>query len=176
MLSNIYEHFIRPRLVFALAATRARLQGKMVFRVLASNMAATLAEGEAGLVEPIRKSGEAVTHGQVIAYRSDKHQGTVIPSRVVALGGQSVELRDGKLLVDDVHISEPYLDPRRAEQDYSRNVSRQVVPEGAVYLLGDFRDMSEDSRAIGAVPLRCVVGQVIQTIPLKRSADSRSVR
>jgi signal peptidase I len=139
-------------------------------------MEPTLAVGEAGVVKPFKNPGSEATQGQVIAYRSERHSGLIIPSRVVGLAGQSVEIRDGDLLVDNSRVPEPYLDPRRAEQDYSRTVAKTSVPEGAAYILGDFRDMSEDSRAIGAVPLRCIVGQVILATPLKSESKSRKVR
>ena len=128
------------------------------------------------MVKPFKNPGSEAAQGQVIAYRSERHSRVVIPSRVVALSGQSVELLDGDLLVENVRVPEPYIDARRAEQDYSRTVTKMSVPEGAVYLLGDFRDMSEDSRAIGAVPLRCIVGQVVQAIPPKRGTKPRRVR
>jgi signal peptidase I len=139
-------------------------------------MEPTIAAGEAGVVKPFKNSGSETTRGQVVAYRSERHSGIIIPSRVVALAGQSVEIRDGELLVDNARVPEPYLDPRRAERDYSRTVAKTPVPEGAAYLLGDFRDMSEDSRTIGAVSLRSIVGQVVLAIPLKPDSNSRKVR
>lgn len=176
VLSKVYNHFIRPRLHFTFAAAKARLSGLVAFKVLASNMEPTITLGEAGLVKPFRNPASEAALGQVVAYRSERHSGVIIPSRAIALAGQSVEIRDGDLLVDNTRVPEPYLDPRRAEQDYSRTVPKTSVPEGAVYLLGDFRDMSEDSRAIGAVPLRCIVGQVVLAIPLKPDSSSRKVR
>jgi len=176
VLSKTYDHFIRPRLHFIFASAKARLSGLVAFKVLASNMEPTIAVGEAGLAKPFINPGSEATRGQVIAYRSERHSGVIIPSRVVALAGQSVEIRDGDLLVDNTRVPEPYLDPRRAEQDYSRTVAKTSVPEGAVYLLGDFRDMSEDSRAVGAVPLRLLVGQVVLATPLKPGTNTRKVR
>jgi signal peptidase I len=175
MLAKIYRHFVQPRLAFASAKARARKAGFVAFKVLAGNMEPTLTAGDIGCIKAFVYPNGAIARGQVIAYRSEKHHGVIVPSRVVALAGESVEIRNGELFVEDVHVPEPYISNGRAEQDYSRNATRSTVPEEAVYVLGDFRDMSDDSRTIGPIPLRCVVGQVVQAIPLAGNTTLRGV-
>lgn len=79
--------------------------------------------------------------------------------RVVALGGETVDLVDGKVVIDGVVIDEPYThglpsEPMVQEMPYT-------VPEDSVWLMGDYRTNSADSRVFGAVPLSQIRGRAV---------------
>ncbi|MDD5747966.1 MAG: signal peptidase I [Actinomycetota bacterium] len=86
-----------------------------------------------------------------IAFRDS----TPYVKRVVATGGQTIELRKGILYVNGKRIHEGY-----AMID-SCDYGPERVPEGTVFCLGDYRANSRDSRFIGPVPLRTIIGRVI---------------
>ena len=76
--------------------------------------------------------------------------------RVIGLPGETVELRNGKLFVDGLQVSEPYLKGPRDTRDYGP----VEVPEGKLFVLGDNRLNSNDSRyGLGFVPRDKVVGE-----------------
>lgn len=77
--------------------------------------------------------------------------------RVIAVGGQTVDLQEGFVVVDGVMLDEPYThglpsDPMSQAMPY-------VIPEGSVWLMGDNRTNSADSRVFGAVPLSDIRGK-----------------
>lgn len=77
--------------------------------------------------------------------------------RVIATEGQVVDLDDGKVIVDGVTLDEPYTfgkpsEPQTVPMPYT-------VPDDAVWLMGDNRTNSQDSRYFGAVQLSKVRGQ-----------------
>lgn len=79
--------------------------------------------------------------------------------RVIAVGGQTVDLVDGKVVIDGVVLDEPYThglpsEPMVLEMPYT-------VPADSVWLMGDYRTNSADSRVFGAVPLSQVRGRAI---------------
>lgn len=79
--------------------------------------------------------------------------------RVIAVGGETVDLIDGAVVVDGVVLDEPYTHglpsaPMGQQMPYT-------VPEGSVWLMGDYRTNSADSRVFGAVPLSEVRGRAI---------------
>lgn len=79
--------------------------------------------------------------------------------RVVAVGGQTVDLVDGQVTVDGTALDEPYThglpsEPQTVSMPYE-------VPEGSVWLMGDYRTNSQDSRFFGAVPLEKIRGEAI---------------
>ena len=80
--------------------------------------------------------------------------------RVIALPGETIEARDGEIYVDDRKISEPYL-PRGT---ISENLPRQVVPAGKIWVMGDNRTNSRDSRVLGPIDVDTVHGRAFVRI------------
>jgi len=82
--------------------------------------------------------------------------------RVIGVAGETVEIRDRTVYVDGQPLGEPYLtrDARAAMGDYGP----VTVPEGMLFVLGDNRGNSADSRAIGFVPEDRVVGRAFVII------------
>lgn len=151
-----------PRLILAAAALLAVLflAGLLpveTMRVRAESMAPTLRDGDRVLVAH-RLSG--LRRGSLVVLADPEGQGSIV-KRVVGLGGERVAIEDGLLVVDGVPAVEPYTDPSRLDGVYQRPV---LVPPGHLYVLGDARDTSVDSRQFGPVPLESVVGEVTYRI------------
>jgi signal peptidase I len=78
--------------------------------------------------------------------------------RVVALPGETIEVRNGRVLIDGDRIDEPYL-TSRASRDHS-NFPPTVIKPGHVFVMGDNRPNSQDSRSsLGQIPIDKVVGK-----------------
>jgi signal peptidase I len=80
--------------------------------------------------------------------------------RVIALPGETVEVRDGSVFVDGTVLREHYLDPARSGGDFGP----QVVPPDHIFVMGDNRGASQDSRVFGPVPIDDVVGRAFSVI------------
>ena len=174
MLQRVFNHLIAPKLALASAKSAARKRGLDAFQVLGVNMAPTIEAQDIAWFEALPAS-ELVSRGQVVVFTSEAYGSAVVPSRVVGLPDEDIEIRDGSLLVNGALIDEPYLQFGRAEQSYSRSCQRTSVPKGHLWLLGDFRDMSKDSRNIGAVPVAAVLGRITHVHPPGRHNHPREV-
>lgn len=85
--------------------------------------------------------------------------------RVVATEGETVEIADGHLVVDGVPYEEPYLLSETGMDDFGP----ETVPEGHVFVMGDNRSSSLDSRSFGTIPEEEIIGQAVLRIwPLDR--------
>jgi signal peptidase I len=85
--------------------------------------------------------------------------------RVVALGGETVEVRDNRLIIDGVPLDEPYLQPGVA----MANFGPRTIADNEIFLLGDNRNESSDGRVFGPVPRDDVIGKAVFRIwPLDR--------
>lgn len=125
-------------------------------RVSSDSMEPTFASGDHVLVEKLGVVGHQPDRGAVVVIRAPDTGGLLI-KRVVALGGETVGIRNGVLMVDGTAVSEPY-----GHQTVPGSYFGPVrVPEGTVFVLGDHRLGSVDSRAFGPVPLSAIVGKVI---------------
>lgn len=142
--------------------SRSRVAGNvfMAHKVEGVNMEPAIRAGSRVHVDRQAYRASTIRRGDVVAYRSARH---ILVSRVVGLPEEVVELINTELHVDGKRIPEPYVDWERGlETDYSQHLAAVFVPDGCVYVLGDFRDMSKDSRMDGPVRISDVVGRVVR--------------
>jgi signal peptidase I len=108
--------------------------------------------------------------GEVIVFRYPEDPSRDFIKRCVAVAGQTVEIRDKVLYVDGKAREEPYAvhkDPRiMSRETNQRNNQRDnfgpyVVPQGHLFMMGDNRDNSHDSRFWGALPRELVKGKAM---------------
>jgi len=80
--------------------------------------------------------------------------------RIIGLPGDTVETRDGKVYVNGVQLDEPYIDGKQSLCNSNTvDCAPYVVPEGQVFVMGDNRTNSEDSRVFGGVPIGNIIGK-----------------
>ena len=108
------------------------------------------------LVEPYMVEGSSMYPTLV------NHERLVI-KRVIAVGGDTVEMQQGKVFVNGKQLNETYIyhnDPKGKNISDYRKV---VVPKDTIFVLGDNRNNSEDSRFadVGFVPLKLVKGRAL---------------
>ena len=80
--------------------------------------------------------------------------------RVIAVGGDRLEIRDNQVRVNGVALDEPYLEPGY----YMNDLAPLYVPARHVWVMGDNRDNSQDSRRFGPVPMDDVIGRAFVRI------------
>ncbi|GAB6197282.1 signal peptidase I [Lysobacter xanthus] len=139
---------------------RERLLGIGVYRVPSRSMQPTLEPGSV----VVARVGEAATRelrrGDLVVFAPPHHPEQVWLKRVIGLPGDEVEIRDGTLFVNGRSTPEPYVSTENATQPYSRVHPPTTVPPGRLFVLGDNRDNSEDSRFWGFADLDWVRGRV----------------
>jgi len=122
-------------------------------RVPSDSMTPTIRPGDHLLLDKLHPA--AVVVGDIVVVHDPLGDGLLV-KRVVAVGGDAIGFEDGVLVRNGQPIAEPYT------TDFLDGVyyGPEVVPAGSVYLLGDNRVDSVDSRHFGAVPVSSVVGLV----------------
>ena len=150
-------------LVALLVVLRSTVAGPV--RISSNSMLPTLGPGDVVLVTPRQVGLEQLRHGDLITFRSPL-DGERALKRVVGLPGDSVVIKDAVLHVNDRPVAEPYVDHELIDAYYSRTY---VVPDHAVFVLGDHRSNSTDSRDYGAIDVDDVSGRVLLRLwPLLR--------
>jgi len=104
--------------------------------------------------------------GDIIVFRYPDDPTRDFIKRCVAVGGQTVEIRDKVLYVDGHPRDEPFAvhkDPRTLPRETSPrdNFGPFVVPQDHLFMMGDNRDNSQDSRFWGALPVNLVKGKAM---------------
>jgi signal peptidase I len=136
-----------------LMSSVAGLLPVQIMRVGSDSMSPTIEAHDLVLLE--RGSGAVQRMDVVAAGHPDT--GTLLVKRAVGLGGDRVAIEDGVLVVNGTAVCEPTIDPERLDGVWFGPVT---VPPGELFLLGDDRASSIDSRTFGPVPARDVTGLV----------------
>lgn len=148
--------FLESVVVALLLATLIRLFVLQPFYIPSGSMEPTLLPGDRIVV------GKAGLFGQpkpgdvvVFHYPVDPRQDFV--KRLIAVGGQTVELRRSQLYINGKVVSQSYLPRGLTFADFGP----VTVPSGAYFMLGDNRNNSDDSRVWGYVKQNLVIGRVL---------------
>lgn len=138
--------------------------GRLIL-VKGASMEPTLLDGEMLVVRSI---GYTPAEGDIVILAKDSfHDGDAIVKRVIATGGQSVEIdyASSTVYVDGVALDEPYI-KEYMKQQYYQDITSVTVPEGSIFVMGDNRNNSDDSRdsTLGVVDERLVLGEALLVI------------
>ncbi|MDH3746302.1 MAG: signal peptidase I [Acidobacteriota bacterium] len=183
---STFREYLEALLVAILLATFVRTYLVQVFKIPTASMEKSLLVGDHilvnkfiygtgagdtadGLIQPRRR----VRRGDVVVFKFPQNPGRDFIKRCVALPGDRVELRDKALFVNGKTVDESgyvfHADSRTypaslfLPDDYRLrdNFGIYTVPDGELFVLGDNRDNSNDSRFWGSVPTSYVKGRAL---------------
>ena len=107
--------------------------------------------------------GYTPKQGDVVVLTQESYQEDSIVKRVIATGGQRVDIDYGAnaVRVDGELLEEDYIKEQMFVPGYGEGINHVTVPEGCLFVMGDNRNESADSRYpdIGIVDTRCVIGR-----------------
>jgi signal peptidase I len=115
-------------------------------------------------------AGRVPRPGDVITFALPHDRSKKFAKRVIATAGQTVELRNNRVYVDGRMTGDVRAHPAAGSQDKSEDFGPYTVPPDHVFVMGDNRSKSYDSRHYGAIPLAVVEGRVSK-ITSSRSDD-----
>jgi signal peptidase I len=125
-------------------------------RVYGQSMEPNLHTDERLVIEKFSYHFHGPRRGDVVVLRDPGGTPELLIKRVVGLPGERVTLADGRVYIDGKPLKEPYLD--QSTQGGGRS---WVVPPLSVFVMGDNRSASRDSRIFGPVPLEELVGRAL---------------
>ena len=136
-----------------------------VFRIVTvsgPSMLSTLHNGDHLIVLTQPFMGEVKAGDIIIISKADYDNGTPIVKRVIATEGQTVEIRNTRVYVDGRMLNEAYIDGQPTHAS-TGDYYRVTVAEGCVFVLGDNRIVSKDSRSseIGQIDCRQILGKAL---------------
>ena len=124
------------------------------------SMLDTLHNGDLILVWSL---GYSPKQGDIVVVTQESYQEDSIVKRVIATEGQRVDIdyNSGLVSVDGQALREDYIKEQMLVPSYGEGINHVTVPEGCIFVMGDNRNESADSRfpAIGIVDARCVIGR-----------------
>lgn len=139
-------------------------------RVTGASMLPTLNDGDIMILNKIGYSIKGLNRFDIVVVKSDNEK---IIKRVIGLPSEHVEYKDDKLYINGEEVDEPY-DRKETEDFVLEMLGENKIPEGKYLVLGDNRPISKDSRIIGLIDKKDIVGYTsIVIYPFNRIKNAK---
>ena len=132
------------------------------YEIPSSSMEETIMTGDLVFSEKVSYYFGDPEPGDIVTFEDPQIPSRTLIKRVIATGGQTIDFRDGNVYIDGERQFEPYTDgkPTYPLQSADSSISYPyTVPEGELWVMGDNRTNSQDSRYFGPVPISSVTGK-----------------
>ena len=123
-------------------------------RVEGQSMEPNLHDNQRLIIEKVTYRFRSVQRDDIVVLKLPNRPGPPLIKRVVGMPGEEIAIHDGQVFIDGDLLTEPYLN----QLTYS-NHDLKVVPDDHVFVMGDNRGYSSDSRSFGVVHLDYIVGR-----------------
>jgi signal peptidase I len=132
-----------------------------VTEVRQNSMVPTLLQNDRVLVSKLDYRVGSPQRGDIIVFNPPIQDATIpYVKRVIAVGGETIELRSGNIFVNGREVDFPQAHGSTQPQA-PQIVYPFTIPDGQVFVMGDNRTFSSDSRTFGPVPVANIIGKVI---------------
>lgn len=132
-----------------------------IIQVSGTSMLPNLSDRDRLLIEKVSLYTHNYERGEIIIFKPNDETKDIYIKRIIGLPGDRVEIKNGEVYVNSEKLDEKYLKSgmyTAAEQNQYNNLT---VPENCLYVLGDNRTVSEDSRYIGPIPIENIRGHAV---------------
>lgn len=141
-------------------------------QVIGSSMLPNLEDREYLLSYLLSVSLDSLKRGDIVVFDSPTEEDRLFIKRIIALSGDTIRVQDGKVYINGAILNEsPYLseDVWTSGSVFLKEGEDKVVPEGSLFVMGDNRGGSSDSREWGFLSKKAVIGQsIVRVLPLNR--------
>ncbi|MCK5221768.1 MAG: signal peptidase I [Candidatus Aminicenantes bacterium] len=138
------------------------------YKVVGNSMNPVLDSGDKVLITNSFLTGEIRRFDIVVTKSSSMKRGKLI-KRVIGLPGESIEIRNGNVIINNTLLNESFLRDKGDVIFRSLNMKLENIPDDYYFLLGDYRENSTDSRNFGPLHRKNIIGKtLIRYWPLKK--------
>ncbi len=137
-------------ILFSLWNYLVYFRGMRFFLVPSASMEPTLKPGD----KVITFRTKEINRGDLVVFINPLDKKEILVKRVIALPGETISIKDGKVFINGVYLYEPYI--KNPPAYYLPPIK---IPEGYYFVLGDNRNNSEDSSVYGPIPRKLIRGK-----------------
>ncbi|WP_026883204.1 signal peptidase I [Clostridium akagii] len=127
------------------------------------SMMPTLINNDSVIVEKISLLTHNFKRGQIIVFDSQDTNHDIYIKRIIGIEGDEIELNDGNVYLNGAKLKETYIKEKVATHGgtFLHENQKIIISKGFVFVLGDNRAVSEDSRYLGDINIESIKGHVI---------------
>jgi len=137
------------------------LLGYGVYNNPGGNMTPTIDVGDYIVADKQAYSSTEPEINDLVIYANPRDLNSTWIGRVVALPSNKISIVNGITMVEGKEIVQDYINPGMNKSEMSVKLEEQTVPKSSVFIMGDNRDSSMDSRYFGPVPLNNLLGHIV---------------
>ena len=171
---SVWREYAEALIIAVLLALTIRTFVVQAFVIPSGSMLPTLRIGDYLLVNKFVYLFRPIRRGDIIVFKFPQDETRDFIKRVVGLPGETLEIRDRQVFIDGKPLHEPYAvysEPPLLGSPVPYHLGPMVIPPGHLFMMGDNRDNSLDSRAWGLLEESKVVGEASIIYFSIRSAD-----
>lgn len=124
-------------------------------RVEGNAMRPALSDGDRVIFS---RAFEKLERGDIVIFYYPEDPSKSYIKRIIGLPNETVEIREGKVMINAQNLTEPYVD---SDNNLSFRMLKIVLPTDNFYVMGDNRDNSNDSRSWGPLPRKFIYGKFV---------------
>lgn len=131
-------------------------------QVKGPSMEPTFRSGEYIFTSKVTYKFRPMERGDVVVFKSPKNPDQEYIKRIIGLPGDTVKVRGGEVYVNGAQLSESYISDKTSvfEGGFAQEDVQITVPSGKLFVMGDNRPHSSDSREFGPIDQASLIGQV----------------
>jgi signal peptidase I len=153
-----------------------RSAGFQVFQVPSRSMENTVHMDGRIMVDRWYYRSNAPARGDIVIYLNK--EGYYLIKRVIARGGETIRSENGIISIDDQLIPEPYVIHNGSAPHEMNNFGPLKIPAGKLFVMGDSRNISLDSRSpkVGPIDVTSLRGRPLYTLPVFKGGTYRNLQ
>jgi signal peptidase I len=171
---SVWREYAEALVVAVLLALAIRAFVVQAFVIPSGSMLPTLRIGDYLLVNKFVYFFRPIRRGDIIVFKFPQDETRDFIKRVIGLPGEQLEIRGRQVFIDGKPLKEPYAvysEPSQFGSSVPYHLGPIVIPPGHLFMMGDNRDNSLDSRSWGLLDESKVVGEAFIIYFSVRSAD-----
>jgi signal peptidase I len=159
---------------------RPRLFAHDAYRIPSKSMLPTLRPGDYILISNTAYLETLPERGDVIVFNL---KSTVTPKksfpyikRVLAMPGERIKIERNTVFINNQPLQENYIDPNNNKTPFSQKMTEKIVPSEKLFVLGDNRDNSSDSRIFGFISTKNIIGKATTILYGKNGRSGNNIQ
>ena len=155
---------------------RARVFGFDIYRIPSSSMEPTLVPGDFIYISAEGYDPKKIKRNDVLIFLYPEDHKTHYIKRLIGKAGDRISIKNFVVYINDKPLPQLYINTTKLKKPFSRFMVETQVPSGHLFVMGDNRDNSNDSRFFGFLPQKDVIGKATKLVFGKNGRTGNEIK